>query len=225
MPENDDVNDPYEQFNRGTHEFNKSVDRAVLRPVAVTYSNAMPDEVEEIVSNFVRNLSTPGDIVNQVLQGDFENALKNTFRFALNTTMGLGGIADPAGGAGIDGGETDFGETLHVWGVREGAYVELPVLGPSTERAAFGRLVDFFMDPVGNVLGPTEQTYATVVKGADLLSSRGQFAGTIDALLYESADSYAQSRLMYLQNRRFKLGTPDDSEGDYFDPYDDPYAE
>jgi phospholipid-binding lipoprotein MlaA len=118
--------------------------------------------------------------------------------------------------------DTDFGETLHVWGAREGAYVELPVLGPSTERDTWGMVVDVFTNPLTYVLESPENYYGTVASVSSGLSNRGRYAATIDSILYDSADSYAQARSLYLQNRRFELGG---SGGDaYLDPYDDPYG-
>jgi len=149
-------------------------------------------------------------------------ATTDTYRFIVNTTVGLGGIFDPATELGMPRAtDTDFGETLHVWGVPQGAYLELPVLGPSTERAAAGMVVDLFTDPLDHVLPEPERYYGTGLKALDGLGRRGRLADTIDSVLYDSADSYAASRSLYLQNRRFKLGNR--GSDDYLDPYDTVY--
>ncbi|KAA0912895.1 VacJ family lipoprotein [Aquicoccus porphyridii] len=219
----DGIHDPYEQTNRKNHELNRALDRGLVRPASKGYVTIVPDPVAESVSNFAANLSLPGTVVNNLLQGDLGGALQNTYRFAFNTVFGIGGLGDPASELGIAEVEADFGGTLHVWGVPEGAYVELPVLGPSTERDAAGRVVDLFTNPLTHALPKPEKYYGRAASVASKLRSRGRFSDTVDSVLYESADSYSQSRLIYLQNRRFELGGGDDDT--YIDPYDDPYGE
>ena len=219
----DGIHDPYEETNRRNHELNLALDRGLLRPVGKGYAGSVPDPLVDTVANFADNLSLPGMVVNNVLQGNLGGAFQNSFRFVFNTIFGIGGLGDPASEMGIDAVETDFGETLHVWGVPEGAYVELPVLGPSTERDAVGKVVDVLIDPLGYVLPKPEKYYGTGVKVLSKVGSRGRYADTVDSILYESADSYAQSRIIYLQNRRFELGSDDGSA--YVDPYDDPYGD
>lgn len=227
--------DPYEVENRKIHNFNKTVDRAVLRPVGRGYQTLVPIPVQDMVSNFSDNLSMPGNAVNGLLQGDLKGTGLAVSRFAMNTTIGIGGLIDAATEFGVPDYDTDFGETLHVWGAGEGAYVELPLLGPSTVRDATGRAVDLFTNPLGYFYGPKEKWYAYGARVATNVGDRGRFGETIDYILYDSADSYAQTRLIYLQNRRFELGVdagldPTDPYGDPYgdfstDPYEDPYAE
>ena len=217
------IHDPYEETNRRNHELNRALDRGLVRPAGKGYANVLPEPVQETVSNFSSNLSLPGMMVNNLLQGDLGGVAQNGFRFVFNTIFGIGGLGDPASEMGIDAVETDFGETLHVWGVPEGAYVELPLLGPSTERDAVGKVVDLFTNPLSYTLPKPERYYGTGATVLSKLGDRGRFSDTIDSVLYDSADSYAQSRLIYLQNRRFELGTDDGSA--YVDPYDDPYGD
>ncbi len=217
------IHDPYEATNRKVHDFNVALDSALLRP-AGQVANAVPSEITGRVTNFASNLSLPGKIVNGVLQANVEGVATNTLRLVLNTTIGFGGLFDPAGAIGLYEQDTDFGETLAVWGVGEGAYVELPGFGPSTERDAVGTMVDLFFNPLSGVLTPQELRYSNGAKVADRIIMRGNYGSTVDSVLYESADSYAQTRLLYLQNRRYQLGTT--LETDYMDPYaDDPYAD
>jgi len=214
-----EVWDPYEVRNREVHEENRAIDSTFLRGGASSYGDVVPEPVRRSVSNFSGNMSLPGAVVNNLLQARLDAAVENTFRFLLNSTLGLGGLFDPATEFGLLGRPTDFGETLHVWGASEGAYVELPFIGPSTERDALGKVIDLALDPVG-MLAPVR--LRNVTYGAHIaarIGERSEYSSVIDATLYESADSYAQARLLYLQNRRFQLG--DTSQTEYFDPYED----
>jgi phospholipid-binding lipoprotein MlaA len=220
----DGIFDPQESANRRVHEFNKSLDKAVVGPVGKGYVSVVPEEIVTVVGNFSDNLSTPSSVANQILQLDLAGATRNTLRFVLNTTLGIGGLADVAKEFGLDRDPSDFGETLYVWGAPEGSYLELPVLGPSTERAAIGRAVDLFTNPLSYVLTKPQSRAATGAKVMELVGDRGEYADIIAPLLYDSADRYAQARLLYLQNRRHELGdeaattyiTPDDIDTEGF---------
>jgi phospholipid-binding lipoprotein MlaA len=232
-PPGTDINDPYEDVNRQIHAFNKGFDAAILDPAgeAVSY---LPDILKDGIVNFSDNAGLPNTAVNGILQGNFNGAARNSLRFILNTTVGLLGFFDPAGVIGVDEVDTDFGETLAVWGVPEGAYLELPGLGPSTERDAAGFVVDLFLDPfqIFGIQPPINETTVelfetdTIAEFGELIVERGEFDDSFDSI-YESADSYAQLRLIYLQNRRFEIGDNDASavpptdEEYYFDPYED----
>lgn len=222
----DGINDPYEKQNRAIHSFNKGLDKNLVRPVSQVYA-VVPVEVRDSVNNFSENLSMPGVAINSLLQADFRGAGLATTRFVMNTTIGLLGFIDAATEFKIPEHTTDFGETLAVWGAGEGAYVELPVFGPSTQRDAVGFVVDVFTDPltVVTLRSSPERYIPPTAKGAAVVNNRDKFKGTIDSVLYESADSYAQSRSIYLQSRRFELegSAPVDAD-DYIDPYLDPYA-
>lgn len=228
-PEGVSIHDPYEAANRRTHAFNKGLDTALVRPMSNGVA-LLPEEATDTVLNFASNLSLPGMVLNGLLQADLEGVATNTARFLLNSTFGIGGLFDPASRVGLYAETTDFGETLAVWGVPEGAYVELPFYGSSTERDAIGLLVDFVIDPLRSYHGGEYANLATSAYLADKVVTRGRFGDTVDSLLYESADSYAQLRLYYLQNRRFELGQ--DAADTYMDPYAmsgpddfvDPYA-
>ena len=220
--------DPYEEQNRAVHAENKSLDKGLVRPVANGYGKYVPDPVRRSVSNFASNLSLPGMVVNDLLQFQLDDAISNTSRFLFNSTIGLAGLFDPASSIGITERSSDFGETMHVWGVGEGHYIELPLLGPSTERDTIGMVADLALNPLNYVLPGLEAGLATGASAASTLDKRYRFTDTVDSVLYESADSYAQARLLYLQNRRFTLGDTgagaDDPYADpYADPYDDPY--
>lgn len=220
------IYDPDEVQNRGVHQFNLALDRGLVGPGASGYGNFVPKPVQQGISNVAGTLDLPGDIANNILQFRLGNAAHNTLRLAVNLTAGVGGLFDPATVLGVTEKKTDFGETLHVWGAEEGAYVELPVIGPSTTRDTVGTLVDVALNPLRFILPSPESTYATLAKGASRLGDRNRYSDTLDSILYDSADSYAQARLLYLQNRRFELGQdspPDDSA--FYDPYEDPYGQ
>jgi phospholipid-binding lipoprotein MlaA len=250
----DEVIDPFESANRGVHNFNKALDRAILRDASNVYVTVVPDPVVQGISNATRNLEQPARVLNNILQGRAENALHNSFRFLVNTTFGLGGLLDPAKDMGLDERDTDFGETMYVWGVGEGAFVSVPLLGPHTSRHLTGRAVDIVIDPIGEMVAFTRPLALRAgLFTVEQLKDRGEFASTVDDVLYNSIDSYASTRILYLQNRRFRLetgqrsgdlleqdvfagdpsvaliegGAPASSPADdlYFDPYEDPYAQ
>lgn len=219
----DGFNDPHEVQNREVHEENVALDRAIIGPAARAYGRTVPRVVRRGVSNFAANLDLPGNVVNDLLQFQLGDAAENTLRFLVNSTLGVAGLFDPAKNLGLEAQDSDFGETLHVWGAKEGAYLVLPVLGPSTERDAIGTVVDFLLNPTRLLIDTPESGYAAAADIASALEQRDEFSNLVDDIFYESADGYAQARLLYLQNRRFELG--DTSTDQYFDPYEDPYAQ
>ncbi|MBY6056025.1 VacJ family lipoprotein [Leisingera daeponensis] len=213
-----EVFDPYERTNRTIHAFNRGVDRLAFRPASKGYVAIVPAPMVTSFSYFAENLSMPGQMVNALLQGDLKTAGNAFSRFVINSTVGFAGLADPASEFKVPAVNTDFGETLHKWGVGEGAYVELPLLGPSTSRDAVGVAVDFFTNPLGYAEQNTADNITIYAEIVRRMGDRGNYSDTIDSILYESADSYAQSRLIYLQNRRFELG--DGAEIKEIDPYE-----
>lgn len=218
-----DFDDPYEAVNRNVHDFNKGLDTVLFNPVSQVYGTVVPGVVRDKITNFSYNLEVPGQVVNDVLQGRVEDTVHNAFRFVLNSTVGVLGLFDPATSFGLERRSTDFGETLHVWGAGEGAYVSVPVFGPSTQRDFAGDVVDYFLNPLSVFVRPPESYLNSAAWLAENASYRYDFSDTVDSLLYESADSYAQARLIYLQNRRFELGQS--GEDTYIDPYEDLYSE
>lgn len=220
----DGINDPHEGFNRHMHAFNKGLDAKVVGPLTSSSKgedDGQPNGALVVLGNFSNNLGLPVKVVNSLLQGRPGKAGRNTGRFVINSTLGLGGVMDPAGQEfGLDEVDTDFGETLHVWGLPEGAYLELPLIGPTTERDAFGKVVDWFIDPLDVMLDDGQTAAKLTARLGSKAGDRARFGDTVDSILHESADSYAQTRLLYLQHRRYELGM----EGDEIDPYD-PYED
>lgn len=217
-----EIFDPYETTNRSIHAFNVGVDKVFFRPAAKGYVTLIPAPMVDSFNYFAENLSMPSDAVDYLLQGRLKLAGTAALRFAINSTIGFAGLADPATEFGIPQVDTDFGETLHVWGFGEGAYVELPLYGPSTARDAVGVVANIFTNPIDFApVRPVDNigVYAEIVRR---LGDRGRYADTVDSILYDSADSYAQARILYLQNRRFELA--DEGGSDYLDLYTDPNA-
>ncbi|WP_425044721.1 MlaA family lipoprotein [Primorskyibacter sp. S87] len=218
-----EIFDPYENTNRSIHKFNRGVDKVFFRAASKGYVAIIPEPMINSFNYFADNLSMPSNVVDYLLQGDFENAGYALLRFTVNSTVGFAGLADPATDFRVPAVDTDFGETLHVWGFGEGAYVELPLYGPSTVRDSIGVIVNLFTNPIDFApVRPIDNigVYAEILRR---LGDRGRFVDTVDSILYESADSYAQARLIYMQNRRFELAEDDDDA--YLDLYTDPYAD
>lgn len=232
MPPGDSIVDADEAQNRSVHRFNLALDRGLVRPASRGYGSAVPEPVRDGIDNFASNLAQPSYVLNNILQFRLGQATHNTMRFLINSTIGLGGILDPATAIGLDARETDFGETLHIYGAPEGDFVMLPVFGPSTTRDTVGLVVDIATNPVRYVLPVPESRYVVGAEVLDRFGDRYVNDDVFESLLYESADSYAQLRSLYLQNRRFELGGPvltygdGDNAGDpYSDPYADPYID
>jgi phospholipid-binding lipoprotein MlaA len=207
----DEVNDPLEPVNRAIFRFNEVVQDAVLGPVAHAYNDHVPATVRLGVSNFLTNLSSPIYFVNNVLQGDITGALQVFVRFLVNSTVGIGGIADVV--SEVDGKprKEDFGQTLGVWGMGEGFYLVLPIFGPSNPRDAVGKfLVDPYFNPFGMWVSNTDRTNVEYSEMA--LSGVDEYAGVIDELEQiqkTSVDYYAAIRSLYRQKRKAEISNGD----------------
>lgn len=200
-------NDPLEGVNRVTYKVNEAADRAVVRPVAEIYNHVLPQEARDGVRDFLRNLRSPIIAANQVLQGNFDGAGKTVERFAINTTVGFGGVFDVAGHAKIaEFHDEDFGQTMGVHGVPEGPYIVLPILGPSNVRDTAGLVVDTVADPVNIWLRNTDNDgwmYARA--GVTGIDTRSRLIGFTDDLEKNSVDPYARLRDLYRQNRENEI--------------------
>ena len=216
VPLEDGISDPFEASNRQAHEINKSIDKNIIRPMALVYGDITPIKLQSVANNMSMNFSLPRYSMNYILQGELINASRSSMKFLVNSTLGVGGIYDFSSQLGLTSEKTDFGETMAKWGFREGPYLEILVLGPSNQRDGIGKVVDLVLDPV-SLIGVGAKSAATATSVAFGLSARSQFRESIDSILYESADSYAQSRLFFLQNRRYELGT--NKIEHYIDPY------
>lgn len=194
-----DPRDPFERVNRAVFRFNDAVDRTVARPVARAYRRVTPDPVETGVSNFMDNITYPIVIVNDLLQGKFAAAARDTGRFLLNTTLGVAGVFDPATAVGLEENDEDFGQTLGVWGVPPGPYLMLPLLGPSTVRDGIGRIADEYSDP-RNYIERDAVRYS--ILALRVVDTRARLLDA-DAALDRAFDRYAFVRNAYLQRREY----------------------
>jgi len=200
-------NDPAETVNRAIFEANLAVDHAVLRPIAKTYSEQVPAEVRQGVHNVVKNLKEPAVAVNDLLQGNSQHAWQSVERLAVNTTVGGAGAIDVAANWGLPRHEADFGQTLGVWGVGEGPFVELPLLGPSNLRDAVGTAVDFAFDPLTYVGGAAATAVGAGRSGAEVVDTRTAHLKDLDELERNSVDYYAALRSVYRQHRTSEIQT------------------
>ncbi len=193
-----DPRDPWESMNRTVMKVNHIVDEAVTKPIAKTYVFVVPQIFRSMVNNFFGNLGELGNATNNVLQGKPKVALTDSARFIVNTVFGFGGIADVATEMGLPRSNEDFGQTLGRWGVPPGPFVVLPVLGPSTVRDSFGRVVDQKLTPLSYYDNEPKRLGLTAVNLVDLRSNLFEF----DKILENSAvDPYAFVRNGYLQRR------------------------
>ena len=206
--------DPWEPMNRGVYRFNDAIDRAALKPTARVYQTYTPRWIQTGVSNFFSNLAYPGTIVNQILQGKLVAAGQDTLRFALNLTLGLGGLLDPATDANLPRHDEDLGQTLGRWGVPPGPYLTLPLIGPSTLRDAPSVVFDRFLEPFYWYDYGNERWFSLAL---GIVDRRARLL-PLDATLERAFDPYAFVREAYLQRRRFQVydGNPPD------EPLEDP---
>lgn len=191
--------DPWENWNRKVFNFNESLDRTVLRPVATVYSDVVPQPVRNGVSNFFGNFADAWSAVNNFLQGKFESGFEDLTRVGTNTIFGLFGVLDVASELGIDHKYEDFGQTLGRYGVGAGAYVVLPVLGPSTVRDTAALPVDRLVTPAAVISGAWTTTELTALQ---IVNTRSSLLGASRVIDDISLDKYTFVRDAYLQRRR-----------------------
>jgi phospholipid-binding lipoprotein MlaA len=206
-----DVYDPFESYNRSVFAFNDALDDAVAKPVAKTYRAVLPEPARVGTQNVLRNLSTPVNAGNQLLQGDVGGMMTDIGRALINSTLGIAGLFDVAGKFGLEHELEDFGQTLAVWGVSEGPYVMIPLLGPSNLRDGTGRLVDAYADPLRHYWTNTEQEewiYARM--GVSVVSQRESLLDILDELEAGAIDYYAVMRSSYTQ---YRSGLVEDTAG------------
>ena len=210
------ANECFEKLSRGTLKFNMALDNAIFKPIANGY-RALPIPVRKGSSNFVENLRSLLTLSNNILQGDLKSATNTAGRFAVNTTVGILGIFDPATKMGLEKkSREDFGQTLGVWGADTGCYFVLPILGPTTARDAVGMIGNVFLDPVYQVTHNTETDMVVgndnlqehnyyYYKGTDAVDFRSKNIESIESLQNNSIDFYASVKSLYLQNRAQKI--------------------
>lgn len=196
-----DPRDRFERFNRSMFAFNQTLDKAVARPVAVAYRKITPRPVRNSVSNFMGNIAYPTVMVNDLLQGKFKPFAMDTGRFLVNSTLGIGGLFDPATRMDLVANDEDLGQTFGRWGMGQGPYLMLPLFGPTTVRDGVGRVGDAFTNLRTYIDDPYWRYGLTAL---DLVNKREQLLET-DSVLNKSFDPYAFLRSAYLQRREYQV--------------------
>jgi phospholipid-binding lipoprotein MlaA len=197
IPGEPDPNDPWEPFNRSMYDFNDGIDKDIIAPVANQYLK-LPDGGRTAIHNFFVNLGYPTTIINQFLQGKFERGFEDTMRFIFNTTFGLLGFIDIAGPTGLSRHDEDFGQTFAVWGIPQGEFLTLPVLGPQTVRSTVGWPLDFLSKPLRWI--ETGGEFFALV-GLNIVDTRARLAPAIRLRDETAFDPYIFTREAYLQQR------------------------
>jgi phospholipid-binding lipoprotein MlaA len=196
-----DPRDPWERMNRTTFKVNTALDHAIARPVARAYQKVTPRPVRTGVSNFMDNLFYPVTMGNDLLQLKFKPFAQATGRFLLNTTVGIGGVFDPATKVGLPKNEEDLGQTFGYWGSPPGPYFVIPLLGPSDVRDGIGRVGDAYMTPLQYV----RNNYIKYgVYGLHLVDTRYRLLPQ-DKVLDEAFDPYTLLKNAYLQRRQYQV--------------------
>lgn len=229
-----DPRDPWEATNRQIFDFNIALDDAAIRPAAEAYRDTLPMGMRTAIRNFLSNLNEPVVFANNILQFRFLDAGHTLMRFYINTVGGGLGFFDIATPNGLTRRTGDFGQTLHAWGVPDGPFLMLPIMGPTVVRDAIGDGIDAAANPIGLLTGSVFTTATAHIIGL----SRGALSGidlraenidTVDALRAESLDFYARLRSVSRQHRNAELGRsggPDTGTGEAetIVPLDDPGA-
>lgn len=202
VAEFEQINDPLEPTNRAIFAFNDAADTYFLRPIAKGYRYAVPDFGRARIADLLDNLKFPIYVANDLAQGNFDNALTTSERFAINTTFGVAGIMDVAAPLGLNGHKSDLGQTLGVWGVDEGPYLMLPFLGPSNPRDGFGVVAESFADPLDYYLADNSMKWVNWTRtGVSIVSLREGYLDVLDDVKRTSLDYYSALRSLYRQKR------------------------
>ena len=232
----DGTGECFESVSRAMFKFNHALDTAVFEPVAKGY-RAIPMPIRRGTGNAMDNLRSLLTLSNNILQGNFREAGNTVGRFAINTTVGVLGIFDPASALGLkETGKEDFGQTMGVWGTSSGCYFVLPFLGPTTTRDAIGLVGNLFLDPVYHITHNSEINNGVVgndnysehnyyyYRGTSAVDFRAKNIESFDSLKKNSIDLYASVKSIYLQDRKKKIAnsqsvieTQDDSDWEEID--------
>jgi len=204
--------DPFQDLNEKTHNLNQGLDESIATPIAKVYRKVTPDFVEVGVTNFTDNIEDINIALNNLLQAKIKDGLSDILRFTINSTIGLLGFFDPASSMGFQKHSEDFGQTLAVWGVSDGPYIVLPILGPSSLRDTLARIPEAFMTPL--LLIDHDRT-GYELTAIDLLDKRARYLGLESIVV---GDEYLFYRDAYFQSREFDIN--DGVIEDNFDDFD-----
>lgn len=198
-------NDPYEATNRKIFEFDQKLDNWTLKPAAAAYAENVPLAAREAAHNLLANLDLPVTFANDLLQAKPARAGQTVARFTVNSTLGVAGLVDVASGFGIQPHTEDFGQTLAVWGVGEGPYLVLPLLGPDPPRDAFGQVVDFMFDPTVYIHMKQHPWWVLGREYFTFMDLRARNMETLADIERSSLDYYATTRSLYRQYRASQI--------------------
>jgi len=204
------ANDPWEATNVRIYAFNKVVDGWLLRPVAIVYNNGVPTIIRQGIGNFFSNIDDVNVLANNMLQLKIQDAVSDSGRLLINTTVGIGGVIDVASSVGLAKNEEDFGQTFGRWGIGAGPYVVLPFFGPSSVRDSVGMVLDSMFNPIQYHNDDSTRNSLTVLK---LIDNRASVLSMENLI---SGDEYIFLREAYLQQREYLV-----SDGAYYDDFDD----
>ena len=204
--------DPFKELNEKTHNLNQGLDESIATPIAKVYKKVTPDFVEVGVTNFTDNIEDINIALNNLLQAKIKDGLSDILRFTINSTIGLFGFFDVASSMGFQKHSEDFGQTLAVWGVSDGPYIVLPILGPSSLRDTLARIPEAFMTPL--LLIDHDRT-GYELTAIDLLDKRARYLGLESIVV---GDEYLFYRDAYFQSREFDIN--DGLIEDDFDDFD-----
>jgi len=204
--------DPFQNLNEKTHNLNQSLDKSIATPIAKIYRKVTPDFLEVGVTNFTDNIEDINIALNNLLQAKIKDGISDILRFTINSTIGLAGFFDIASSMGFQKHSEDFGQTLAVWGVSDGPYIVLPILGPSTLRDTLARIPEAFMTPL--LLIDHDRT-GYELTAIDLLDKRARYLGLESIVV---GDEYLFYRDAYFQSREFDIN--DGLIEDDFDDFD-----
>jgi phospholipid-binding lipoprotein MlaA len=215
LPGKPDPRDRYERFNRSVYKFNNALDHAILRPVARAYVK-LPRPIRTGINNFFTNFTYPTTVANDLFQGKVADGATDSARIIVNTTLGIGGLFDPATRMGLERHTQDFGLTLGHWGVPTGPFLELPLLGPSDVRDAVGLIPDYAINyAISNQLINNNWASGGMFV-VSMVDKRSQLLD-LDRILDSAYDPYAFTRNAYLQRRDYLLHGTTNPENDFPD--------
>jgi len=215
--------DPYEGFNRGVHKFNKKLDTYALKPIARLYKAIVPKPISRAISNFFGNLGEVPTVINDVLQANFYLAISDSWRFLINTTVGVGGLFDVATQMDLPRHKQDLGLTLARWGYTKSAYLVLPFFGPNTVRDAIALPINYSLFTVYPHIQNIPLRNSLIA--LNIVNRRATLLDLEKLVNQASFDPYVFERNAYLQRRKFLIKRISHTESEPTDDKDDVYLE
>ena len=211
----EEIHDPFEDFNRITFNINDSLDNKIAKPVAVVYGDITPQFIQNRITRFFKNLAEIDTFINQALQGKPKLAINDFGRFAINTSIGLFGFFDVATKMGLEAHDEDFGQTLGVWGVPDGPYLMLPIIGPSNARDLMSRPISSFLS---GTFAMTDTDVKLTLTALDALETRERY---LDFEAMITGDRYTFVKDAYVQSRDYEIFDGEMTEDDFLEDMDD----